>query len=290
MMKCRKILAAAAALTLFATGCGGSNVDTAEVEKLLSQAQETMATVESMAAEMTMEMDMGMNGETIETTTLARIRSQQEPLKMAMEMSMVMSDGTEIDQMQMYAVEEGGHLHTYMAMEDMWYAETMELDAMNQYNADENMDLYLNNITDITSAKQEKVNDIQTTKISGIITGDAMEKALADSGMTASAQSMGITEEMMEDIYKELADLPISLWIDAEGYVRKYEMDMTEMMQKLMDTSMEAVGSAETENSITIDIEKTAITMVCGDFNAVEDIEIPEAALGLSAGEHIHAE
>lgn len=289
-MKMRKILAAAAALTLFATGCGGSNVDTAEVESLLSQAQETMATVESMAAEMTMEMDMGMNGEIIETTTLARIRSQQDPLKMAMEMSMVMSDGTEIDQMQMYAVEEGGHLHTYMAMEDMWYAETMELDAMNQYNAEENMDLYLDNITDITSVKQEKVNDIQTTRITGIITGDAMEKALADSGMTTSAQSMGITAEMMEDIYKELADLPISLWIDGEGYVRKYEMDMTEMMQKLMDTSMEAVGSAETENGITIDIEKTAITMICSNFNAVEEIVIPEAALGLSAGEHIHAE
>ena len=287
-MKLKKLLAAAVAVTVFVTGCGGSQMDTAEIETLLEKAQNTMASVESMAAEMTMEMDMGMNGEVIETTTLANIRTQQEPLKMAMEMSMVMSDGTRIDQMQMYAVEEGGHLHTYMSMADMWYAETMELDAMNQYNAEENMDLYLNNLTDFKSHGQEKINDTDATMISGVIKGDAMEKAFADSGMTASAESMGITVEMLEEIYDELADLPISLWIDAEGYVLKYEMDMTEMMQKVMDESMKAMGAAETE--LAMDIEKTVISMVCSDFNAVEEIVIPEAALGLSPGEHTHGE
>ncbi|MBQ3567638.1 MAG: hypothetical protein IJA25_01740 [Anaerotignum sp.] len=287
-MKLKKLLATAAAVTMFVTGCGGSQMDTAEIETLLEKAQNTMASVESMAAEMTMEMDMGMNGEVIETTTLANIRTQQEPLKMAMEMSMVMSDGTRIDQMQMYAVEEGGHLHTYMSMADMWYAETMELDAMNQYNAEENMDLYLNNLTDFKSHGQEKINDTDVTMISGVIKGDAMEKAFADSGMTASAESMGITVEMLEEIYDELADLPISLWIDAEGYVLKYEMDMTEMMQKVMDESMKAMGAAETE--LAMDIEKTVISMVCSDFNTVEEIVIPEAALGLSPGEHTHGE
>ena len=287
-MKLRKILAVAAAMTVFASGCSGSKVDTAEVEALLSQAKATMATVESMAAEMTMEMDMGMNGEVIETTTLASIRSQQNPLKMAMDMSMVMSDGTEIDQMQMYAVEEDGHLHTYMSMADAWYAETLELDELSQYNAEENMDLYLDHITNFTSSKQEDVNGTQATKITGVITGDAMEEAIAGSGLTASAQSMGISEEMMADLYDELGDLPISLWIDAEGYVLKYELDMTEMMQKIMDESLKAMGVAETD--IQMDIEKTAITMVCSEFNAVEEIEIPEAALGVPMGEHVHAE
>ena len=197
-MRFRKILAAVLSMILLA-GCGGNagNVDIAEIEKLLLKAKTTMAAVESMSAEMTMEMDMNMNGEVMETTTLANIRSQQEPLKMAMEMSMVMSDGTEVDQMEMYAVEEDGHLHTYMSMADAWYAETMELEELSQYNAEENLDLYLDNITDITSSKQEEVNGVQTTKISGVMTGDAMEEAIAGSGLTASAQSMGISEDMM---------------------------------------------------------------------------------------------
>ena len=282
-MKIRKMFAAVMAAAVLLTGCGG--VDTAEVEALLSQAQKTMATVDSMAAEMTMEMDMGMNGEIMETTTVANIRSQQNPMKMAMEMSMLMHDGTKVDQMEMYAAEEDGHLHTYMHMADAWYAETLELGELNQYNAEENTALYLDNITDVKSAEKEEVNSTETTKISGVIKGDAMEKALADSGMTASAESMGITAEMLEEIYAELADLPVSLWIDAEGYVLKYELDMTEMMQKVMDASIEALGAAGTG----MDIEKTMITMVCSDFNAVE-VEIPAEAYGVPIGEHVHAE
>ena len=285
-MKFRKILAAVLTMALLA-GCGG-NTDTAEIEALLDQAKTTMATVESMSAEMTMEMDMGMNGEVIETTTLANIRSQQNPLKMAMEMSMVMSDGTAVDQMQMYAVEDDGHLHTYMSTADIWYAETLEMGELSQYNADENMDLYLDNITEFKSAGKEDINGIQTTKISGIITGDAMEEAIAGSGLTASAQSMGISEEMMTSMYEELGDLPVSLWIDAEGYVLKYELDMTQMMQKIMDESLKAMGAQDA--GLQMKIEKTSIAMVCSDFNAVGEIIIPEAALNVPVGEHVHVE
>ena len=284
-MKIRRMFAAVAA-TVLLTGCGG--VDTAEVEALLSQAQETMATVDSMAAEMTMEMDMDMNGEPMETTTVASIRSQQNPLRMAMDMSMVMSDGTEIDQMQMYALEEGGHLKTYMSTADLWYAETMEMGELSQYNAEENLDLYLDNITETTAGREEKIDGTKTTKISGVITGDAMEEAIAGSGLTASAQSLGISEEMMAAMYEELDDLPISLWIDGEGYVRKYEMDMTEMMQKIMAESMKAMGASEED--LPVKIEKTVISMVCSEFNAIEEIEIPEEALRVPMGEHVHEE
>ena len=287
-MKWKKMLAAAAAMTLFVSGCGGSTMDTAEIEALLSQAKTTMATVESMAAEMTMEMDMDMNGEPMETTTVASIRSQQNPLRMAMDMSMVMSDGTKIDQMQMYALEEDGHLKTYMSTADLWYAETMEMGELSQYNAEENLDLYLDNITETTAGREEEIDGTKTTKISGVITGDAMEEAIAGSGLTASAQSLGISEEMMAAMYEELDDLPISLWIDGEGYVRKYEMDMTEMMQKIMAESMKAMGASEED--LPVKIEKTVISMVCSEFNAIEEIEIPEEALRVPMGEHVHEE
>lgn len=287
-MKFRKILAAAAAMAIALCGCGNSQQDTAEIEALLSQAKETMAAVESMAAEMTMEMDMGMEGETLESTTVANILSQQDPLKMKMDMYMVMSDGTQIDQMQMYAVEQDGHLYTYMSTADAWYAETLELGELDQYNADENLDLYLDNITSFRSEGKEGINGTKATKISGVITGDAMEEAIAGSGLTTSAESMGISEDMLEDIYSELGDLPVSLWIDAEGYVLKYELDMTEMMQKVMNESMKAMGMAEED--IAVRIEKTSITMVCSDFNNVEEIIIPEEAMGIPAGEHVHAE
>ena len=70
-MNFRKLLAAGAAMTICLSGCGGG-MDTAEIEALLAQAKDTMASVESMAADMTMEMDMGMEGEVLETTTVGR--------------------------------------------------------------------------------------------------------------------------------------------------------------------------------------------------------------------------
>ena len=57
-----------------------------------------------------------------------------------------------------------------------------------------------------------------------------------------------MTEEQMQEMYADMGDLPIVLWIDAEGYVLKYEMDMTEMMQKIMDTAMGAVGRSLPES------------------------------------------
>lgn len=275
-MNIKKVLAATAAIVMLSTGCG-AKMDTAEIEALLTQAKTTMATVESLEADMEMEMDMSLLEEVIETTTVAHIRSQQDPLKLAMEMSMKMSDGTEVDQMQMYAVEEDGQLKTYMNTAETWYAETLSVEEVGQYNAEENMDLYLDHITDFRSEGQEKINGTDTTKISGVIAGDAMEEAIEGSGLTASAQSLGISEDMLADIYKDMKDLPVSLWIDADGYVRKYELDMTEMMQKIMNESMKAMGA--TEEDMKVKIEKTAISMVCKSFNEVGEIVIPAEAM-----------
>lgn len=286
-MNMKKVLAAVAAIVMLSTGCG-QKTDTAEIEALLTQAKTTMATVESMEADMEMEMDMSLGEEVMETTTVAHIRSQQNPLKIAMEMSMKMSDGTEVDQMQMYAVEEDGRLQTYMNTAETWYAETLQIEDMGQYNAEENMDLYLDNITDFRSEGQEKINGKDATKISGVIKGDAMEAAIEGSGLTASAQSLGISEDMLADIYKDMKDLPVRLWIDAGGYVLKYEIDMTEMMQKIMSESMKALGASEED--MKVKIKKTSITMVCKAFNEVGEIVIPAEALSAPKTEPAPAE
>ena len=279
MMKwSKKIFAAAmtAILAISAAGCGSTGQDTAEVEALLAKSQETMAAVESMAAEMTMEMDMALGDEVMETTTVANILTKQSPFQMQMDMSVVVEDGSEMEQMQMYAEEVEGKLMTYMYSADTWYAETMELGDLGQYNAEQSMELYLNNMESFKADGEETINGTKTTKIVGVISGDAMEEAIMSSGVADSAASMGVTEEQLQAMYADMGDLPITMWIDAEGYVLKYEMDLTEMMQKIMDAAMGAVGEGETEFSISI--KKTSVTMVCKDFNAVGEITIPAEA------------
>lgn len=155
-MKLKKLLAAALAAALTLAGCGTTVLSAEETKELLALSQKTMATVESMAAEMTMEMDMSMGEETAETTTVAKILTQQNPLRMQMNLSATLEDGTEAQNMQMYAEEEDGKLRTYVLAADTWYSQTMELGSLAQYNAEENVTLYLSNLADFPQPQQKK--------------------------------------------------------------------------------------------------------------------------------------
>ena len=123
----KKFLAVAAAMTMAfaAAGCGGGDnsgnaggSDSADVEALLTKAQETMAGVESMATEMNMEISMAMGEESIDMITNAKILTVNEPLKMQMDMSMDMGEMGSQD-MQMFAeVYANGHGGTNV---NVWY-------------------------------------------------------------------------------------------------------------------------------------------------------------------------
>ncbi len=277
----KKFLAVAAAMTMAfaAAGCGGGDnsgnaggSDSADVEALLTKAQETMAGVESMATEMNMEISMAMGEESIDMITNAKILTVNEPLKMQMDMSMDMGEMGSQD-MQMFAEEKDGQFVTYINMDGAWYAQSATAESLAQYDADANMDLYLKNISGFSKTGEEDVNGKTASKIEGVLTGDAMKEAIQDSGALISVENMGLSTEDMEALYS--SDLPLTMWIDADGYVVKYEMDMTAMMQAVMDQAMASAGAEA--GDAKIEISKTAVSMICKDFNAVE-VEIPAEA------------
>ena len=269
-MKSKKLLAAALAAVLTLAGCGTTVLSAEETKELLTLSQKTMATVESMAAEMTMEMDMSMGEETAETTTVAKILTQQNPLRMQMNLSATLEDGTEAQNMQMYAEEEDGKLRTYVLAADTWYSQTMELGSLAQYNAEENVTLYLSNLADFSATATEKINDTEATKIEGTLKKDVLQKVLAESGMTETAAAMGVTEEQLAALTESVKSLPLTLWIDADGYVLKYEMNLTEVMQKIMDKAMEAAGLTVEDKAEKVEIDDTAESTIFSGMSAEE--------------------
>ena len=58
----------------------------------------------------------------------------------------------------------------------------------------------------------------------------------------------------------------------------KYEMDMTAMIQSIMNKTMEAAGSTE-----TVTMESVYMTMLIHDIDNVESIEVPQEALDAAA-------
>lgn len=272
----KKFLAVAAAMAMAftAVGCGGNagSSDSTDVEALLTKAQETMDSVESMAMDMDMEIGMAMGEESIDMVTSAKILAVNEPLKMKMDMSVDMGEmGSQ--SMQMYAEEKDGQFLTYTNADGAWYAQSVTADSLAQYNAEGNMDLYLKNISNFSKTGEEDINGVTASKIEGVLTGDAMKEAIEESGVLSSVENMGLSAEDIEAIYS--SDLPLAMWIDADGYVVKYEMDMTAMMQTVMDQAMANAGEAA--GDVKIEISKTTISMTCKDFNAVE-VEIPAEA------------
>lgn len=271
--------AAAAVLVFSAAGCGGESGsgNNADVEALVAKAQETMSNVNSMKSVMTMDMGMAMDEESLEITTEATILATMEPMKMQMDISAKLGDEV-VQEMQMFAAEDDDQVITYMNVGDAWYAMPVDTGELDQYNAEENMNLYLENITSMSAEGEEEINGAKATKVVGVIAGDAMEEAIESSGALNSMASLGISEEEVEAMYADLGDLPIILWIDADGYVVKYEMDMSEMMQTIMDKAMSIVAE-EGDEDASVQITKMMVSMVCSDFDAVGDIEIPAEAL-----------
>ena len=99
------------------------------------------------------------------------------------------------------------------------------------------MDLYLTKLQSAQTVGTEEINGVSATVVTGILDG----KDMADSG----EEWADIREGKVD------ADDSIKLWITEDGYVMQYELDMTAMMQGILD-----VMSAGEENSGTHDMQQ----------------------------------
>ncbi len=263
-------LCAAALLALSMAGCSKESADTTDPEALLKKAQETMADVTSMSADMVMTQEMAYGEESYTATVSMHTLTTQDPT--AMQIEMVTEDGTTPISSTIYVKEEGDQYIMYANVDGTWFAQSIDAADLEQYETQDNMNLYLSNISSFTIEGTETINETETTIISGVITGDAMQEAVSSLGME---EILGETD--LAELYEDLGDLPIRMWIDADGYVLKYEMDLTEMMQKMMDKMVEMLGGTAEDSGISV-VNVTAV-MTCGDFNEITSIEIPAEAL-----------
>lgn len=224
---------------------------------------------------MTMDMVMTSQGQTVNMKTNMDMISFTDPMKLKMDMTIDMGEqlgGTQM--MQFYADETDGNMTMYMNMMGSWYKQNVPEEQLAQYDTKENLSTYLDNSTGFTEAGTEQVNGEDATKYDGVITGSQMNEVLKASGALDDLEPMlAGTDLDASTIYEDLPDITMSIWINAEQYPVKYEMDMTAMMQGLMDKVM---ATAQQEQALTVDAMK--ISMTNKNFNNAADFEIPEEA------------
>ncbi len=244
-------------------------------EEIVKAAEEKMQEATSVESNMTMDMVMTSQGQTVNMKTNMDMISFTDPMKLKMDMTIDMGEqlgGTQM--MQFYADETDGNMTMYMNMMGSWYKQNVPEEQLAQYDTKENLSTYLDNSTGFTEAGTEQVNGEDATKYDGVITGSQMNEVLKASGALDDLEPMlAGTDLDASTIYEDLPDITMSIWINAEQYPVKYEMDMTAMMQGLMDKVM---ATAQQEQALTVDTMK--ISMTNKNFNNAADFEIPEEA------------
>lgn len=264
-------LALGALLAVSMTACSnGANKE--ESADQIKAAMEKINAVESMDATMYMEMDMSVMGQSIETDTKMDMSCFNDPVKLKADMTMSMGSLGSVS-MSIYADATDGDYTIYMFDGSSWTTQAADASQLEQYDAQQSMDLYLSSGAEYAHAGTEDINGSTADKYTGIIRGDALAEVMKASGATSSMETtMGMD---LEELYSDLGDMPITVWIDqATGYPVRYYMDMTGVMQSMMK---KALAGVEGGDSLTMD--KVEITMDCSNFNNVADFEIPAEAL-----------
>lgn len=256
-------------LALAMTACGNDK----GAAEILAEADKKVQEADSMQATMVMDMEIEVaeqegEGLTLPVQTSTDMVIFNNPSKMKMITTMAMMGAEET--MEVYVVETDGTYAIITNETGEYEKETLDLSAYEEEMKQASFDLYLKNPDSFSEVGKETVNDVEATKYEGVISGDAMEELIAGTGMKEIVDSMGSDDIDFAEIFSDMKDIGITVWVDGEGYPARYEMDMAEWMNalyaKLPESMMEGV---------TINCKKVLVSIDCFNYNQAEDFEVP---------------
>ncbi|MCI9037740.1 MAG: hypothetical protein HFF80_08265 [Oscillospiraceae bacterium] len=268
-------LLAAAVLALGLSACagegGGGESDP------LKAAMANLDAAKSMDACMVMEMDMEANGEKLESVTTMDTSVFTDPMRMKVDLTMDMGAYGSVTN-SIYAESDGGSGYTmYLFDGSSWASQAATEDDLAMYDVSGSIDGYIDSVTAFSQTGEEQVDGVDTYKYTGAISGEAMENVVKESGALDSLGDLGLDESQMNEMLSGLGDISVSLWISKDDpYPVRCEMDMTAIMDGLMQNMVTAMGGAE--SGVTMSIPKMLFTITCSNFNSATDFEIPAEA------------
>lgn len=291
-MKLKRLAALLLALALLCTmaACnteapgtdGGAAPDTGDGASLtpteiVASAMEKMAALKSMDAVMEMEMELSDGEDSLAITTTMDMTTFTDPIKLHVEMNMDMGELGAMD-MSFYAQGEGDVYTMYVYDGANWVAQSVTLADLEQYNAQDSMELYLNGAVDFIAAGTEELTGGAADKYTGVIRGESLKKLLEDgSALDSLTSALGSDAASVEDLLQDLGELSITVWIDqASEHMVRFGMDMSDVMNKIANKVSAELGEGE---EINLSIPTMTITMTYANFDAATDFTIPEEAL-----------
>lgn len=297
MKKTKRALAALSALTLTLslTACGGgqqstgdSGTDAMTPAERVAAAEEKMSALTSLSIDMAQDIGMSFamadQSQELNMSTKMQMDVIQEPLKAKGTMQIDMGEELGgVQDVELYIMTEDDTANVYMQMNGQWIKQSVTEAELGQYDAADSLELYLDSAADFAEAGTEQVGGADATKFTGVIKGDKLYDVIEESGVLSSLGQTGtdVSEDAIKSMLSELGDLPMSVWINADGYPVQYEMDMSQMIDSILQKALEMEGAAD--QGMTMTVSKAAMSLTCSNFNAVEDFELPAEAQNATA-------
>lgn len=297
MKKTKRALAVLSALTLTLslTACGGgqqstgdSGTDAMTPAERVAAAEEKMSALTSLSIDMTQDIGMSFamadQSQELNMSTKMQMDVIQEPLKAKGTMQIDMGEELGgVQDVELYIMSEDDAANLYMQMGGQWIKQSVTEAELGQYDAAESLELYLDSAADFAEAGTEQVGGADATKFTGVIKGDKLYDVIEESGVLSSLGQTGtdVSEDELKAMLSKLGDLPMSVWINADGYPVQYEMDMSQMIDSILQKALEMEGAAD--QGMTMTVSKAAMSLTCSNFNAVEDFELPAEAQNATA-------
>lgn len=287
----KRITAVLTAMTLCLSlaACGGNGADSANAGKGQTAGEKVAAAIEkfnaakscsvSMQQDIAMEMKGGVEDQNIAYTIGMNMDMFQKPIKAKGKVTIDMGELGGKQEMELYMQEVDKQAEIYIGMNGQWVKQAADTEGMEMYDLQRSMDLYLDSASDFQEAGPEQLNGVDAVKFTGVIKGDNLEKVMQEGGMMDMVEQFGaagVEEDQIKKMISGLGDLPMSVWINADGYPVQYEMDMTPMMSSIMDNAMKIASAAE--QGISVKISKAKMTMSVSNFDSVADFELPAEA------------
>lgn len=273
-------LGLALALILALAACGAKTP-----QQVLRTAEEKLEKCGSARYEMTTDLSMSIMDEQVDLRMSGSGAYTRDPEAVAVSLTMDMGELGAVE-MQAYTLAADGayDVYTGMMMDGMdpyWEYQRSDLtEEIEQINVEEAMSLYLESSESFQEAATETVGDSEAVRYDGVISKEFTQKVMEASGVIGDLGGLLQTSEGeldLESIQDELPALPISIWIDSEsGLPVQYSMDMTEIMTAVMEA---AFSSDPSLSDVSITMEKVTVTATLYDFDAVDEIVVPEEAL-----------
>lgn len=244
---------------------------------VLKQSIEKMNAVKSMDSNVSMTMKISLMNEALNLNMYGTMSTISNPILAKMDLTMDLGELGK-DTMQMYMEESNGKYTTYTQVgKSEWIKQTM--DAGNQANAYDTQ-VYLEALKDVKAVGKQTLQGKELYVVEGVVSGDVLEALIQQSGamdIVAVSTEDADMQAMIQSMLTNLGNIKMRMWIDSDFYNVKYEMDMTDLVKKMMENianSGQMVGEDQ-ELLKMIQFSEVSMSMTNSNFNGVEAFTIP---------------